>query len=65
MGHVTVQHYAAGMVGFSLLRHWYRDADVNDDRLDALRGFLANGDEFPLDIALDPQEQDLTSGYAE
>ncbi len=65
MSRITVEQYAAGVLGFSLIRNWYRSADSNEDRVREMREVLDHADEFPWNIELDPQEQDLLGGYAE
>ena len=65
MSRITVEQYAVGVLGFSLIRNWYKDADSNEDRVRELREVLDHAEEFPWNIHLDPQEQDLIGGYAE
>jgi ubiquinone/menaquinone biosynthesis C-methylase UbiE len=65
MGTISGQHYSMGIIGYSLLRHWYREGDVNELRLEEIRALLEAADQFPWNLALDPTEQDLRSGYAE
>jgi ubiquinone/menaquinone biosynthesis C-methylase UbiE len=65
MSRITVEQYAVGVLGFSLIRNWYKDAESNEDRVREMREVLDNADQFPWNIRLDPQEQDLIGGYAE
>lgn len=65
MAKITVGQYAAGVVGLSLIRHWYGDGQFNADRLAELRVVLDAGDRFPWSLELDPTERDLDRGYAE
>jgi ubiquinone/menaquinone biosynthesis C-methylase UbiE len=65
MSGITVEQYAAGVLGVALVRHWYQDAAANEDRLRELREVLDHADEFPWNLALDPQERNLLDGYAE
>ena len=65
MARITVEQYAVGVLGFSLIRNWYRNADSNEDRIREVLEVLDNADQFPWNMTLDPQEQDLIGGYAE
>lgn len=65
MGTVTADHYVAGVIGLGLLRNWYVDADANLTRMTELTETLAQRDEFPYSLVLDPAERDLHVGYEE
>ena len=65
MGTITADQYFAGVIGLSLLRNWYVDADANEARMAELSTVLARRDEFPYSFRLDPQERALPAGYAE
>lgn len=65
MADITAAHYFAGTIGLALVRHWYRDGDVNEERLLELRELLDHLDDFPNSLVLDPAERDLLVGYAE
>ena len=65
MGSITADQYFAGVIGLSLLRNWYVDADANEARMAELSTVLARRDEFPFKFRLDPQERALPAGYAE
>lgn len=65
MGTVTADHYLAGIIGLGLLRNWYVDADANLTRMAELAETLAQRDEFPYSLVLDPTERDLHAGYEE
>lgn len=65
MSPITVEQYAVGVLGFSLIRNWYVDGATNADRVREMRDVLDNAAAFPWNIALDPQEQDLIEGYAQ
>jgi ubiquinone/menaquinone biosynthesis C-methylase UbiE len=65
MASITVAHYAAGILGLSVMRQWYRDPEYNEARVDELRDVLSHVDQFPWNLVLDPQEQQLLDGYAE
>lgn len=65
MGNITAGHFIAGTLGAALLRNWYRDADINQIRLDELIAALEARDEFPMTMLLDPEHRDLQTGYAE
>jgi len=65
MSRITVEQHTVGVLGFSLIRNWYKDADDNEDRVREMRQVLDHADQFPWNIELDPREQDLIGGYAE
>jgi ubiquinone/menaquinone biosynthesis C-methylase UbiE len=65
MGSITADQYFAGVIGLSLLRNWYVDADTNEARMAELASVFARRDEFPYSLRLDPQERGLLPGYAE
>jgi len=65
MGSITADQYFAGVIGLSLLRNWYVDADANEARMAELSTVLARRDEFPVKFRLDAQERALPAGYAE
>lgn len=65
MGTVTADHYLAGIIGLGLLRNWYVDPDANLTRMAELAETLAQRDEFPYSLVLDPAERDLHVGYEE
>jgi len=65
MADITAAHYFAGTIGLAIIRHWYHDGAHDDARLAELRPLLDALDEFPNSLLLNPQEHDLTSGYAE
>ncbi|MGI9644892.1 MAG: class I SAM-dependent methyltransferase [Ilumatobacteraceae bacterium] len=65
MTDITAAHFVAGMLGGSLLRHWYEDGEANERRMAELVGVLERLDEPPLSWRLNPVERDLEQGYAE
>ncbi len=65
MSRITVEQYVVGVLGFSLIRNWYRDAAGNEGRVREMREVLDHADQLPWNMELDPQEQDLRRGYAE
>ena len=65
MGSITADQYFAGVIGLSLLRNWYVDADANEARMTELSAVFAGRAEFPYSLRLDPQERALLAGYAE
>jgi ubiquinone/menaquinone biosynthesis C-methylase UbiE len=65
MGHITADQYLAGVVGLSLVRSWYEDADRNAQRMRELAEIVARSDEFPYSMRLDPRERDVETAYAE
>ncbi len=62
---ITAGHFFAGVIGLGLLRNWYLDTDANGARAGELSQVLANADQFPYSIELNPREQTLLAGYAE
>lgn len=62
---ITVRHLVAGTLGAALLRNWYRDGDVNEQRRRELVDVLSGDPDDLLDVVLDPTERDLLSGYAQ
>ncbi len=65
MSDVIAGHYVAGVLGASLLRHWYRDGASNAERTAELRLVLDVIDQEPLSAALNPRRADLRAGYAD
>ena len=65
MGSITADQYFAGVIGLSLLRNWYVDADANEARMTELSTVFAGRATFPFSLRLDPQERALLAGYAE
>lgn len=65
MAPITVEQYAAGVLGFALIRHWYEDGTINERRLQELREVLEASREFPWSLELHPTERDLEQGYGE
>lgn len=65
MADITAAHYFAGTIGLAMIRHWYRDGARNDALLSELQSLLDHRDDFPNSLVLDPEERDLTRGYAE
>ncbi len=61
---IRAAHYFAGILGMSIVRHWYRDGAFNEARLAELEAVLANRHEFPHSLELQPLEHDLLDGYA-
>ena len=61
---ILAAHYFAGILGMSMLRRWYEDAEFNEARLAELAALLANRHEFPHSLALSPLEHELLDGYA-
>jgi len=61
---ILAAHYFAGIIGMSMLRRWYQDAEFNEARLTELASLLANLHEFPHSLALSPVEHELIDGYA-
>src|SRR5918993_2370940 len=65
MAKITVEQYAVGVLGLSVIRHWYRDGTFNDARVNELKEVLESGDRFPWNLEINPQERQLLEGYAE
>ena len=61
---IRAAHYFAGILGMSIVRRWYHDGAFNEARLAELEAVLANRDEFPHSLELQPLEHDLLDGYA-
>ena len=47
MGSITADQYFAGVIGLSLLRNWYVDADANEARMAELSTVLRGVTSFP------------------
>jgi ubiquinone/menaquinone biosynthesis C-methylase UbiE len=62
---ITAGHFFAGVIGSSLLRQWYVSGEFNSARMAELSALLAELDRFPHSLALNPDERDLETGYAE
>ena len=60
---VTAGHLVAGVLGLSLLRHWYVDGATNARRVAELRSVLDGLDDGPLATVLNPAHDDLQTGY--
>ena len=62
MTKITVEQYAAGVLGVAVIRHWYRDGTSTKIASNELREVLDMSDEFPWNLELDPQERELLDG---
>jgi len=65
MPDITAGHFIAGTIGVAMLRRWYADGDVNEQRMAELADVLERRDAFPFSLALNPSERELLAGYAE
>lgn len=65
MADIKAGHFFAGVIGLSLVRNWYVDAEFNEARMSELGQLLANLDTFPHSLVLNPEERELLEGYHE